>query len=54
MEFFSSVHCFDCNNYFTSIVDQVEIEIGSSCSSLGDGVETYLAAEGIDAYDCTL
>ena len=51
---FFSVHCLDCNTNFTHIIDQVEIEIGSSSSSLEEGLMTYLLPEPLDAFDCTL
>ena len=48
------VHCQSCDQTFSSVIDQVEIEISATCKTLDKGVTKYLAIEDIESYDCQM
>ena len=48
------VHCQSCDQTFSSVIDQVEIEISATCKTLDEGVTKYLAIEDVESYDCQM
>ena len=49
---FPTVFCIGCNATLITSTPSMEIEINTDVHNFQDGIDEYLASEGIAAFDC--